>query len=679
MPTVTRPIAPPSRRAARILLLLVPLAAAAFPAAAQPTALTLGRTVRATIAPGDTARYTVAMDSGAIARLVVTQTGADVRVRVLGPGGGAVAGASAGPEGEERLQFESRVTGTYQVQVLPVGRAAGAYAITLVAREPLSDDPRRLVDQLLALHDRRDGPGIAVQVWRGGRTLFAKAVGMADLTHGIPFTVTTPTNIGSTSKQFTAFSVLLLAADGKLSLDDDVRKHLPELPDLGKVVTIRHFLTHTSGYREVYNAASLEGRRLGDGDHVERDEFLALVRRQPALQNAPGAEFNYNNTGYGLAATIVERISGMPYDRFMQARVFGPLGMTRTRVRMGRDHVVPGRTVGYQRDSSGTWREIPDLGSSYGAGGIHATVGDLQRWAENVARPRVGTAAMFDAMRTPFTLTDGKSTGYGMGLFIDTQGRLKRIHHGGADISHRSMLAYYPEIDAGITVQSNDATFDAGGTAFRIAEAFFKAEMTAPRAVAAAFDPATYRAERFDALAGRYALDAAPAFVLTFTRSGDSLFTQATGQPRFPIFPTSDSTFALRVVEASVTFHRDAAGKATHVTLHQGGRDQRATRVEGEAEKPWAPTADELRAFTGRYFSEELETFYTVTLEDGKLRLTLRRMGPIDLRPGKADEFSGAAPGAAVAISFERDRSGRVIGLYAGNGRTRDVRFERVR
>src|SRR5690606_3443901 len=125
----------------------------------------------------------------------------------------------------------------------------------------------------------------------------------------------------------------------------------------------------------------------------------------------------------------------------------------------------------------------------------------------------------------------------------------------------------------------------------------------------------------------RYALDAAPQFILTFTRSGDSLFTQATGQPKFPIYPTSDSSFALRVVEASVSFHRDTEGKVTHATLHQGGA-QRATRLDGAAAEPWAPTADQLRSFEGRYFSEELETFYTVTLKDGKLVLTHRRLDP---------------------------------------------------
>lgn len=642
---------------------------------AQPAPLTPGRTVRASLATGDTARYQVVLDTNSFVRAKVDQISVDVVVRVLAPDGRQLLRVDGPARGEEWFQFEAPRPGAYQVQVFPYEEETGDYAITLVRRERLATDPRRLTDQLLAPYDRSDGPGAAVAVWRGGRTLFAKGYGMADLAHGVPFTVTTPTNIGSTSKQFTAFAVLLLAEEGKLSLDDDVRKHIPELPDLGQVVTVRHLLTHTSGYREFLNALVLAGRRIDRGDHIDRREVISLVQRQPALQNDPGAEFNYNNTAFGLAAVIVERISGLSFADFMARNVFEPLGMRHTMVRQSPDHVVPGRADGYAPGENGEWLAIRDLGASTGAGGIYSSVRDLQIWAENLANPRVGTRAMVEQMMTPFTLTDGKATEYGFGLFVDEQGGLRSIHHGGADRAHRSQLAYYPEIDAGITVQSNDAGFDTG-VAFRLARAFFGKEMTpVPTTTPGApFDPATFDPEDFDDFVGRYALDASPQFVLSFTRSGDSLFTQATGQQKFPIFPTSDSTFALRVVEASVSFHRDAAGRVTHATLHQGGA-QRATRLEGDGAEPWAPTVDQLRGFEGRYFSEELETFYTVILEDGKLVLNHRRLDPNTLTPAEVDSFSGTG----ITLAFERDRNGQVTGFYLGNMRTRDVRFARVR
>lgn len=640
--------------------------------------LAVGRAVRDTLARGDTARYRIDADSGFLIRLDVDQVSANMRVRVLGPKGSVMRNVNASRRGKERLQIEITEKGAHQVQVTPVDSAVGEYVITLLALEPLSTDPKKLVDQLLAPWDRRDGPGAAVAVWRGGRTLFAKGYGMANLAYDIPFTVTTPTNIGSTSKQFTAFAVTLLVDEGKLSLDDDVRKHIPELPDLGKTVTVRNLLTHTTGYREIYNALVIGARLFGEGDHVSRDEMIALIQRQPSLQNAPGAEFNYNNTAFALAAMVVERVAKQPFPEFIAQRVFGPIGMTHSVVRSDRHATVRGATTGYSRGPDGEWRDLGDLASSMGAGGIYTTLGDLQRWVENYANPRVGRKESIAQMMTPFTLTNGKSTGYGMGLFIDKQGPLTRIHHGGADISHRSQLAYYPEISAGVTVQSNDGAFDSG-IAFRIAQAFFP-EMTPAKvaSTAVAFDASSYDARRFDQFVGRYALDASPQFVMTYSRSGDSLTVQATGQPPFPLTPTSDSTFTLQGVPASVTFHRDAQGKATGLTLHQNG-NQKATRLVGEPVKAWAPTVAELAAYAGRYFSEELETFYEIRVKDGKLVVTHRRMEAATLQPGVKESFTGTGAAANVTFAFERDRSGQVIAFYAGNGRSRDIRFGRVR
>jgi hypothetical protein len=281
-------------------------------------------------------------------------------------------------------------------------------------------------------------------------------------------------------------------------------------------------------------------------------------------------------------------------------------------------------------------------------------------------------------MMTSYVLKNGKETGYGYGLFIDKQRGLKRVHHGGADVAHRSMLAYYPDINAGITVQSNHAGFNSGGVAGRLAEAFFgdamEPEKQKPAAVAAAFDPKSYDPKTFDQFAGRYALDANPGVVLTFSRKGDSLFVQATGQPQVTITPRSDSSFAVPIANVSATFHKNAAGKVDGLSLNEGGQNRHATRLDGEAAKAWTPTTKELTAFEGRFYSEELETFYTITLTRDTLVVRQRRLDDAKLRPGEKDRFAGGG----LNFEFERDRNGEVIGFYVANGRTRDVRFERV-
>jgi CubicO group peptidase (beta-lactamase class C family) len=644
-------------------------------ALAQVTTLSAGQTVSGSLAEGDTASYAIDVQEDWFVFGEVDQISVDVVVRVLGPDGEQRMRIDGPDRGPERFSGETTSSGRYTIQVIPIEDESGEYAITLHRLEPLESDPERLTDQLMSPYAMDDGPGAAVAVWRDGRTLYERAYGMANLAYDIPFEVHTRTNIGSTSKQFTAFAVMLQAERGALSLDDDIRKHVPELPEFEETITVRHLITHTSGLREVYNLLIMTGRRLDHGDYVDRDEILAIVQKQPKLQNSPGAEWNYNNTAFALAAMIVERTSGQDFDDYMAEHVFEPLGMTRTMVRPHAEAIVPESSQGYQVSGDG-YREIRDLGGAVGAGAIYSTVEDLQTWVENYRNPKVGTRAMIDEMMTSYVLADGDSTGYGYGLSIDEQRGLRRVHHGGADIAHRSMLIYYPEIGAGITTQSNHASFNSN-VAGRIAEAFFEDAMEPEEEDEAegegTFDPDSYDPEDFDEFVGRYALDAAPAFVMTFTREGETLYAQATGQPRLTLVPTSDTTFTLTGVDASIVFHREEDGTVEGLTLRQNG-EQHATRLE-DGDEAWAPSPGELEAFTGRYFSEEIETWFTIALEEESLVARHRRLDDATLEPGDEDTFSAGA----LTFSFERDRNGRVIGFYMANGRTRDVRFERVR
>ena len=678
----------PSLRPA-LLAVLALLAAAQFAPtdlSAQTAELRRGRTLTGSIAAGDTVRYTFEAGENDFVLGEVNQVSIDVTIRVLDADGEQRARFGGLGRGPERFSGQPSEAGTYTVELIVAEAdedASGAYEITLLRHEPVATDPRRLTDQMMARFDGPNSPGAAVRVWRDGRTLYSKTYGMANLAYGIPFEEDTRTNIGSTSKQFTAFAIMLQAERGLLSLDDDIRTHIPELPEFDGTIQVRHLITHTSGLREFLNLLRMTGRRLDRGDWIDRSEIIEIAQRQPALQNAPGAEWNYNNTAFGLAAVIVERTSGQDFHVFMQENVFGPLGMTGTMVRPSIRHIVPNQSEGYTPTPDG-YSQIGDLGGAVGAGGMYSTIADLQTWVENYANPRVGTPEIFAEMMTSFVLTNGEETGYGYGLSVDEQRGLKRVHHGGADVAHRSQLVYYPEINAGITVQSNHAQFGSN-VAFQLAAEFFEDAMEAEEDDAVAvgevadaerdFDPDTYDPEDFDEFVGRYALDAAPNFILTFTREDGTFYAQATGQQRLEIVPTSDSTFSLLAVEASVTFLRDDDGEVNAAILHQNG-DQRATRLaddEAGAEE-WAPSEDDLADFAGRFYSEELETFYDLAVEEGALVMRQRRLGRVPLNPGDEDSFSGGG----FSFAFERDRNGEVIGFYLSNVRTRDVRFGRV-
>jgi len=662
-------------RCTAIVLTAFTLASDVRDLGAQATPLRPGRTLSGALAKGDTARYTIQASRDFYMFGEVSQRSVDVAVRVMQPNGTQLGRVDALARGGERFAGALDSAGLYTIQLIPVGDETGEYDITLHRLEPVAKDPGKLVDQLMARYDGPESPGAAVQVWRDGRVLFSKAYGMANLAYNLPFRVDTRTNIGSTSKQFTAFAVMLQAERGLLRLDDDIRKHIPELPAFDDTIRVRHLITHTSGLREFLNLLRMSGRRLDHGDWIGRGELIDIVQRQPALQNKPGAEFNYNNTAFGLAAVIVERTSGKDFDVFMRENVFGPLGMTRTMVRPTIRHIVPDASEGYT-PSKGGWRQVGDLGGAVGAGAIYSTIGDLQTWAQNYASPRVGTREIVAQMMTRNILTNGDTSDYGFGLFIDEQRGLRRVHHGGADVAHRSQLVLYPEINAGITVQSNHAQFNSN-VAYQLGAAFFGDAMEPEArpiagAASAAFDPAAYDAEDFDRFVGRYALDPQPDFIVTFTRAGDTLFTQATGQPRLRIVPTSDSSFKLIAVEASVVFHRNAQGQVSGLTLTQNGQQAHATRL---ADESWKPAPADLAAFAGRYFSAEIESYFTIVVEGSRLVARQIRLDDANLTPGEKDSFSGGG----FSFSFERDRNGRVIGFYLSNGRTRDVRFERIR
>ena len=665
-----------------VLLLATPRAAVA-----QAEPLAQGQARSGSLSTGDTLSYRFEAGDDFLLYGEVDQISVDVVVTLVNAEGQQLGRWDGPARGAEAFNSTLRTAGEYTLRVAPFEDEGGDFEIRILQLEARSEDPERLADQLMAPYDRPGGPGGAVRVWRDGKTVFSRTYGLADLTFDIPFEAETPTNIGSTSKQFTAFAVLLEEERGNLSLDDDLREYFPEFPPFAETVTIRHLLTHTSGLREFLNLYALSG---ADTRSLDRDDVLRAVERQPGLQNVPGAEFNYNNTAFSLAAQIVEKTSGRDFDDYLRENVFGPLGMEDTYVRMTPSTVIPGRSEGYTAGGDG-WVSPGDLGGAVGAGGIYASVEDLERWGENLLDPRVGTPEMVEAMMTEFVLNDGEGAGYGYGLFIDEQRGLKRVHHGGADVSHRSMIVLYPEIDAGLTVQSNASTFNSGGTAFELAGAFFGDAMEPEEpAVAApdgdgAFDPGAYDLEAFERVAGSYSLDPQPRLVARFFREGDTLYTQLTGQQPVEMRPIGPDRFELVPVDATIVF--EAGDPAPGMTLFQSGQEVHATRVETDesGEEEWEPTPEELEAFTGRFYSDELETFYTLAVEppeegadDDEPRLVLRqlRLGEIELRPSKPDTF---VTDNGITLEFERDRAGTVVALYADAGRSRDVWFQRVR
>ncbi|NUR35910.1 MAG: serine hydrolase, partial [Gemmatimonadaceae bacterium] len=542
----------------------------------------------------------------------------------------------------------------------------GAVRVQLTRSEPVATTPEGKVDQAAALL-YKDTPGAVVGVIKGGKLVFAKGYGSADLSHDIPFTPETPTNIGSSTKQFTGFALALLASRGKLSLDDPVQKYIPELKTFDKPITVRHLLTHTTGYREFINTLLIEGRQVLEGDYIAPDEAIKVINRQPTLQNEPGAEFNYNNSAFSLASIVIERVSGRPYAEFMRDEIFLPLGMTRTWVRANPGQIIPNRTVGYIPGDFG-FREVRDLYGSAGAGGIYTTPGDVAKWMHNWKTAQLGGPAVVKEATTSFVLNSGKPSGYGYGIFLDSIRGVRRWQHGGNDVAHSSAFVYYPDLDAGYVVFSNYQGVP-GNLANVVQDAFFGQYMKAAPARAtaagrAAVDVPTATLQRY---AGKYEMTTLGGMLLTVEQQGGQLRLELPGQPALPLRATSTTSFEVVGAPATITFNAAADGTVDGITFHQDG-DHPGKHV---VEKPV-----DLASYTGRYYSEELETFYDLSVEKGQLVIHHRRFGTEVLTHTTDDSFSGALPVSSVV--FKRDAQGNVTGFEAGNGRARGIVFTKV-
>jgi CubicO group peptidase (beta-lactamase class C family) len=432
-----------------------------------------------------------------------------------------------------------------------------------------------------------------IAVVRGGRPVFAKAYGMANLEHGVPNAAGSVFHVASVSKQFTAFAVARLAEEGRLSLDDDVRRHLPDLPDFGASITLRHLLHHTSGLRDQWSLWAMAGGRLDDV--ITQENLFDLVRRQRALDFRPGAEHRYSNTNCMLLAEVVARVTGEPFGAHLRRTVFAPLGMTATQVYDDHERLLPGRAESYQLGPGGYRRSVLSF-ANQGASSLQTTAGDLVRWLANFGTGRVGGPGVLRRMQERGVLAGGDTIGYALGIVVDEQRGLRRLQHGGSDAGYRAMVAYYPELDAGVVVLSNSADFDAGGAASEVAEAFFGDRMrpaaepatpsSAPVATAAAAErpvapwrPAPAELAQF---AGRYYSPELEA-VYTIAAEGDSLVARHRRHGRIPL-AAADARDAFRGGAwyfERVRFERGTDGRVTALLASAGRvRDLRFERQE---------------------------------------------------------------------------------------------------
>lgn len=332
------------------------------------------------------------------------------------------------------------------------------------------------IDAIPAEWDRPDSPGGVLAVIENGRIVHVKPFGMANLEHGIPNSVDTVFDIGSTSKQFTASCVALLEQQGKLSLSDDVRKYVPELREYGHTITLRHLLNHTSGLRDYLVLYSLAG--VSTEDYTTKEGALDLIARQYQLDFEPGSEWAYSNTGYFLLSIVVERVSKTTLPRFAAQYLFEPLGMSHTHVHDDHKAIVPHRAQAYTKREDGTFGiDMSDFEQT-GDGAVMTTVGDLALWDENFYTGRVGTRLLIDTLQTRGKRNDGKELGYALGLMLGEHRGLPTVRHGGAWAGYRAELLRFPGEHTSFVCLANLSDVDASALCHRAADVWLESKLT---------------------------------------------------------------------------------------------------------------------------------------------------------------------------------------------------------
>jgi CubicO group peptidase (beta-lactamase class C family) len=507
----------------------------------------------------------------------------------------------------------------------------------------------RRVDSVFAAYASTSSPGCALAITQRGTIIYERGYGMASLEQQVPITPRTVFDLGSVSKQFTAASVLLLQLDGKLSLDDDVRRYLPELPALGSTVTLRHLITHTSGWRDYNDLLLLDG--WSERDHTTDRDAWDTLKRQRALNFPPGSTYRYSNTGFFLLSEVVRRVSGMSLATFARKRIFQPLGMHQTRFLDDTRQVVPGRATGYAPTDSGFVVEMSNWDQT-GDGAVQSSVEDLAKWDANFDSGAVGGPPLINLLTTHGRLKGGTEIAYTAGLVSFMYRGVLRVSHTGAWAGYRSAITRYPAQRLGILVTCNRADAATSTLSTAVAQVFIP------------FAPLRTITTTAGTHHDGFYLSGADGTTLTLETRNDTLML-VSGSQRTPLSAIGNETFE----NAAGTLQLRFAGERLIATA-LGDVSDTLVRTVPVTTLPRERRTD----YVGTYVSPEVAITYRVVAGDSGLYLRLPHGDDIPLTIAFADGFdSDVLP----TLRFLRGAKGRVTAMSLTGRGIHDLRLQR--
>jgi len=364
-----------------------------------------------------------------------------------------------------RLLFLLVLSGAFQIEGAP-------------AANPF-DDKIKQTEKVFQKWNKDDSPGCAVGIVKDGKLVYTNGFGIANLEYDEPITSKSVFRIGSTSKQFTAACMALLEEEGKLSLDDDVRKYIPELPEYKQTVTLRHMLHHTSGLPEYLSLLDESGDFVDELDFFDEKKAIEAVAKAPGLVFPVGEKYVYTNSNYFLSSVVVKRVSGMTLAEYAKKKIFVPLGMKNTHFHDDVTVIVKNRATGYGRRRNGQWKIDETTLEIVGDGSVFTTIEDMVLWDQNFYHNRLGKGGktLIEKMQTSGKLNNGKSIDYGLGLSVETYRGLSRISHGGSWVGFRANYMRFPDQKFTVIIFCNLGSMNPGNLAAKVAEIWIGDEM----------------------------------------------------------------------------------------------------------------------------------------------------------------------------------------------------------
>lgn len=543
--------------------------------------------------------------------------------------------------------------------------------IHVAGAQTIPDSVAQRIDKIFSQWNNTHTPGVAIGVVRNDSLIYAKGYGIANLEYGIPISPATIFHMASVSKQFAAYSIVLLASQGRLKLEDDVRQYLPWFPDLGEKITIRHLLNHTSGIRDQWQLLAISGTRIDDV--ITQEHIVKILSRQKALNFKPGEKYFYSNSGYTMLAEIVKSVTGKTLRQFTDSAVFKPLDMRNTHFHDDYTEIEKDRAYSYYRKNLLTFSNSVLSYSVAGATSLFTNINDLAKWATNFYKPVAGTAADIQQLVQNGRLNDGTEIGYALGIVNDKYKGYRQYSHSGGDAGYRTYFTVFPELKMGFMVFSNLGEVNTYEKTYQLVDVFIN-DTTAKAVTALPLVDSNKAVIKNVAgvkkMTGDFVSDEGTLF--SFVLRNNKLYWQRYGNSDV-LYPLSNDSFVV-AKSPEVTFaFKTTTDKRVIVNQYWPGNKR---VLEGYV--PDSSLTDrQLQAYAGIYYCPELDCKYSIEVKDHALVLTNNKYSDSKLKlVGRDHLFTDHWWMRHLKAVTNKNK--KIIGFEVNDGRVMYLRFNKL-